>query len=396
MNDKGYIIFKMIKNLFNKTFIRKLYLKNRFVRSSTWMNMADGKGHLTDRLSDIYKELAKGQIGLIITGNAFIKEDERCTPGKIGIYSDSFIKEYQELTELVHKFESKIIMQIGYGGTQTNYNVGNRTIWGPSPVPEMSSGVLAKEISKKEISEIIKLYGHSAIRVKKANFDGIQIHAAHGYFLSQFLNPYHNQRNDEYGGDIKNRARIIFEIYDEIRGRVGKDFLISIKINCRDFVKKELTFKESLYVCKELGSMGIDAIEVSGGIQAAKELGSIRPFINSPKQEAYFKEYAIIIAEKIKTPVILVGGLRSIEVMENLLLNSKIKYFALSRPFIREPNLIERWIKGDRNKSKCISCNKCRTPLGNVCLYTQPTYFKSLPNEESKNTFPQNNKEFTK
>ena len=367
----------MIKNLFSKSHIGKLCLKNRFVRSSTWMNMADEEGHLTNRLLDIYKELAKGQIGLIITGNAFIKEEERCTPGKIGIYSDSFIKEYQELTELVHKFESKIIMQVGYGGTQTNYNVGKRTIWGPSPVPEMSSGVIAKEISKKEISEIIKLYGQAATRVKKANFDGIQIHAAHGYFLSQFLNPYHNQRKDEYGGNIKNKARIIFEIYDEIRGRVGKNFLILIKINCRDFVKKELTFKESLYVCKELDSMGIDSIEVSGGIQAAKKLGPIRTYINSPKREAYFKDYASIIAEKVKTPVILVGGLRSIEVMENLLLNSKIEYFALSRPFIREPNLLEHWIKGERTKSKCISCNKCRTPLGNVCFYIKPTYTKS-------------------
>jgi len=358
-----------VRTLFDKTMINKIELKNRFIRSSTWENMADEKGHLTDKLFKVYKDLAKGQVGLILTGYAFIMQNEQPNPGMMGIYNDSFIDEYKKLTDMVHSYGSKIVLQIAYGGTQTKYNTDKRIIWGPSAVPEMETGVVAKEMSKKDIKALIKAFGDAAARAKASGFDGVQIHAAHGYLLSQFLNPYHNQRNDEYGGRIENRARIIFEVYDEIRRRVGNDYAVLIKINCQDFVEKGLTFKESMYVCKELDKKGIDAIEVSGGTWAAKELGFSRPNINSPDKEAYFKSYAAQIAKEIKAPVILVGGLRSIETMECILAETAIDYFALSRPLIAEPDLIKRWYGWDRTKAKCVSCNRCRTSEGTMCFF---------------------------
>lgn len=359
-----------MKKLFEKTKINQIELKNRFIRSATWENKADEKGHITDKLKLVYKNLARGQVGLIITGYAFVMEDEQPNPGMMGIYDDSFIPEYKELTNMVHNYGSKIILQLAYGGTQTTYRPENRVIWGPSAVREMATGVIAKEMTKEDINVLIKAFGDAAVRAKKAQFDGVQIHGAHGYLLSQFLNPYHNQRTDQYGGSIENRARIIFEIYEEIRQRVGKDYAVLIKINCRDFVEKEFNFEECRYVCEQLTKRGIDAIEISGGIAAAKELRAGRSNIDTPEKEGYFKTYAGQIAEEISVPIILVGGLKSFSVIEQISTQTNIEYFSLSRPLLREPNLIQRWQEGDRTKSKCISCNQCRSAEGNECVFS--------------------------
>jgi len=348
-------------------------LKNRFVRSATWENLASKEGHLTKKLLKIYQDLAKGQLGLIITGCSYVIKDKKEHPGMMGIYNDCFIEEYKKLTEIAHNYGSKIVLQFGYGGTQTKQkNIKNGIIWGPYAIPEMKTGIIAKEMTKEDINILIKAFSKATLRAKAANFDGIQIHAGHGYLFSQFLNPYHNQRIDEYGGSIKNRARIIFELYDEIRAKVGRSFPIMIKINCRDFVEKEFTFEESKFVCNELSNKGIDAIEISGGIKAANELSSSgRKNINTREKEAYFKDYAAEIAQEIETPIILVGGIRSFQTAEIILKETKISYFSLCRPLLAEPDLIKRWQEGDRRKSKCISCNHCRTPKGNFCIHRQ-------------------------
>ncbi|MTI79584.1 MAG: NADH:flavin oxidoreductase [Firmicutes bacterium] len=357
-----------MRTLFDSTKINNIELNNRFIRSATWENKADQKGHLTDELLKVYQELAKGQVGLIITGYAFVIKDEQPNPGMMGIYDDSFIKDYKKLTDAVHQHGSKIVLQIAYGGTQTNYRPENRVIWGPSTVPEMATGVVAHEMTKDDINTLVKAFGDAASRAKSAGFDGVEFHGAHGYLLSQFLNPYHNQRTDEYGGDIENRARVIFETYNEIRRRVGEDYAVMIKINCRDFVEQELTFEESLYVCKELSKRGIDAIEVSGGIAAAKELGAQRKKINSTEKEAYFEEYAAEIAEQVDTKVILVGGIRSLDVMDRLLSETKIDYFSMARPFLSEPDLVKHFQEKSKTKARCVSCGSCYTPEGNYCV----------------------------
>jgi len=358
-----------LKTLFDKTQINNIDLNNRFVRSATWERMADENGHLTARLMNVYRELAEGEVGLIITGYAFVMEDGQPNPGMMGIYDDSFIEEYNVLTDTVHNLGSKIVLQIAGGGTQTTFKTEDRVIWGPSAVPEMATGVVAKEMTREEIQTLIKAFGDAAVRSKKAGFDGVQIHAAHGYMLSQFLNPYHNQRTDEYGGSIDNRARIIFEVYDEIRRRVGKDYPVMVKVNCRDFVDKELTFEESLYVCKELDKRGIDAVEVSGGNAKSKKISFGRSDVDIGEKEGFFLEYAAKIAAEINAPVMLVGGLRSPEGMEKILKETKIEYFSLARPFLREPGLIKRWRQGKLTQAACTSCNGCRSKEGNFCIH---------------------------
>ncbi len=364
-----------MKTLFDRTKILNMEMKNRFFRGALWEDLADEKGHMTPELSEIYEELAKGGASTLITGYAFVTEDEQPNPGMMGIYSDEFIPEYKEFTDKIHNLGSNIIMQIVYGGFMTTFNVGERTIWGPSTIQNEATGTWAKEITKEEIRYLVEAYAQAARRVKESGFDGVEIHGGHGYLLSQFLSPYYNKRCDEYGGSIENRGRIIFEIYEAMRDAVGKDFPILIKLNSSDYVKDGgLTQDESLYVAKKLADLGIDAIEVTGGNESIKEvldnnMGAARTKIVASKdRESYFKTYATKLAEMVDIPVILIGGNRHLDVMEDLLNNTKIEYFSLSRPLTAEPDLINRWASGDTKKTKCVSCNQCYNTPGKRCI----------------------------
>lgn len=364
-----------MKTLFDRTKLSTMNMKNRFLRGALWESLADEKGHMTDELYAIYEELAKGGVGTITTGYTFVTEDEQPNPGMMGIYDDSFIEEYKKLTDMVHNYNANIIMQIVYGGFMTTFNVGERTIWGPSTVENEVTKTVAKEITKDEIKYLVKAYADAALRVKKSGFDGVEIHAGHGYFLSQFLSPYYNKRNDEYGGSIENRGRIIFEIFKAMRKAVGENFPILIKLNSADYVKEGgLIQEDSLYVARKLSKLGIDAIEVTGGNESIEEvvennLGAARTkVVVSKDKESYFKDYAIELAKSIDTPVILIGGNRHLDVMEEILNNSNIQYFSLSRPLTAEPDLINKWASGDRKKPKCVSCNQCYNTYGKRCI----------------------------
>ncbi|ABA88336.1 NADH-dependent flavin oxidoreductase, Oye family [Syntrophotalea carbinolica DSM 2380] len=359
-----------MRTLFDETKINSMILKNRLVRSATWENMADQSGHMTEPLFKLYKELALGGVGLIITGYAFPLAEEQPNPGMMGIYDDSFIEDYRPLTEMVHSHGSRIVMQIAYGGSQTNYRPEERTIWGPSEVADLAFKVEPREMSREDIQTLKKAYGEAANRAKAAGFDGVQLHAAHGYLLNQFLCPYYNRRTDEYGGSIENRARIVLEIYDEVRDRVGANYPVLIKLNAEDFTENGATFEDCRYLCRELAGRGIDAIEVSCGTFASGKLGPCRTRIDAPEKEAYNAGHAAQLAEELDVPILVVGGIRSPEVIEKLLETSKIEYFSVSRPLLAEPQLAKRWQDGDRRSARCISCNGCfrPNPAGNLCV----------------------------
>ncbi len=255
-----------MKKLFETTSIGPMELRNRLWRAATWMNMADYKGHMTKRLEKVYLDLAQGGVGTIITGYAFVLEEEQPNPNMLGIYDDSFIPEYQEFTQKIQAEGAKIVMQIVYGGSFTSYLLENRTIWGPSAVAHPLTKVVPTEMTADNIKTIISAFASAAGRVKAAGFDGVELHGAHTYLLSQFLSPYFNQRTDEYGGSIENRGRIIFEILDAVRKEVGPDYPVFIKLHCTDdWDDKGLTEQESLTVALELEKRGITGIEFSGG-----------------------------------------------------------------------------------------------------------------------------------
>ncbi|MGL5655927.1 MAG: NADH:flavin oxidoreductase [Fusobacteriaceae bacterium] len=346
-----------MKTIFETTNFKNLTMKNRLFRGALWEELATDDGHLTPELSSIYEEIAKGGVGTILTGYAYISENIKPNTKMLGIYSDKFIPEYQKFTKKIHDLGSNIIMQVAYGN-------------------DLAHSIKNEEISKNDIKNIINLFTEAAIRVKKSGFAGIELHAGHGYILSQFLSSKHNTRNDEYGGSIDNRGRIIFEIVDCIRKAVGPDFPILIKINSQDFLNESgYTEEDSLFICKKLSEIGIDAIEITGGDETFSEvldnnLGPARKKIFGNKEkESYFRNFAKKLSLEINIPVILIGGNRSIEVMNEILNDSNISYFSLSRPLTCEPNLINRWTEGDSTPSKCVSCNQCYSTYGKRCIF---------------------------
>jgi len=364
-----------MKTLFEETKIGSMTLKNRLWRSATWLNMAADSGRLTSRLEKVYLDLAKGGVGTIITGYANILKEEQPNPGMLGIYDDSFISAYKEFTEKIHAEGANIVMQIAYGGSFTNYQAEGRTIWGPSAVPHPLTGVVPAEMSHEDIKTIISANAQAAGRVKAAGFDGVELHGAHSYLLSQFLSPYFNQRSDEYGGPIENRARVFVEVVEAVRKEVGPDYPVFIKMHCTDdWDENGLSEEESLYVALELEKSGITGIEFSGGNLDMKNYPNRGPGhggILKAEKQSYFAEITARIADKLTVPVISVGGHRTPERLEEILSESTIEYFSLSRVLHSEADLVSRWEKDKNAKPRCISCNKCWHKNGNICILTR-------------------------
>lgn len=357
-----------MKTLFDQTQFAGMTLKNRFIRSATYDGLADERGHMTEELFQVYENLAKGGVGTIITGLALVSDREEPIPRQMGIYDDSFIAEYKKVTEMSHSYNTKIILQIACLGSQTSPGANGKIMWGPSAVEDLGYKTMPKEMTAQDILFVQTAFADAAFRAKQAGFDGIQMHAAHGYLLSKFLTPYYNRRSDSYGGSIENRARMVIEAYQAIRAKVGQEYPVLIKINCEDFMDQGLTFDECKYVCKKLAELGVNAIEVSGGSQSSRpDQGVVRMI--KPEQEAYFKPYAAELAQEINIPVILVGGNRNFESLTEILNQTAIEYFALCRPLICESHLINHWLSGDLKKAKCVSCNKCFRRGGTKCIF---------------------------
>ncbi|HLG30092.1 MAG TPA: NADH:flavin oxidoreductase [Candidatus Brocadiales bacterium] len=361
-----------MSQLFKPITINGMEISNRFVRSATNESLVDSEGYVTDRLGDMYEELAKGGVGLIITGYAYVRPDGKSSLMQAAIYDDKFIPAYKKLTKRVHKYKTKIALQIAHGGRQTKPKICGCIPIAPSAITDSSSGITPKAMNENDIRNIIKCFGQAARRAKEAGFDGVQLHAAHGYLLSEFISPYTNRRTDKWGGSIENRTRILLEVLKECRKEVGRDYPILIKLNSMDGISDGLNIKESILIAIALDNHGIDAIEVSGGIAEAGAV-TARTGIRSKKDEAYFSDNARRIKQCVSVPVICVGGIRSVEVMEGIIKNRKADMIALSRPLIREPDLVNKIREGTKTKADCISCNQCWNPEGIRCAHLPKT-----------------------
>lgn len=357
-------------SLFETTILGPMTLKNRLWRSATWENMADDTGHMTPELLAVYENLATGGVGTIITGYAFIRKEEQPNAGMMGIYDDSFISEYKTFTDRMHELGANIIMQGCYGGSQTDFKPETRLIWGPSAVEHPIFKVTPTPMSQEDIAALIDSYAKAARRAKAAGFDGFQFHGAHGYLLSQFLTPYFNRRTDEYGGSLENRARIIYEVLEAVRKEVGPEYPVLIKMHSTDeWGDQGLTPEESVLVAKGLEARGITAIELSGG-HLSKDPSTlpIKPKIINERKQSYFREPAAMIAATVEVPVILVGGNRSVAVLEEILGSTPIQYFSFARTLLSEPDLPNKWKQGFRDRPRCVSCNQCWGKDKNMCV----------------------------
>jgi len=367
--------------LFEMTSIRGMELKNRLVRSATHEGMSDDNGCPTPQLFKLYERLAKGGIGLLITGYAYVSRDG-ISPffGMQAIDRDELIPKYHDLVDLVHQNGAKIAMQIAHSGRQTmDFIIGTQPI-APSAVLDTGTGVMPREMTEEDIERVIEDFAQAARRVKDAGFDAVQIHCAHGYLLSTFICPHTNRRTDQWGGSTENRLRIVSEIFQRCRQQVGDDYPIMIKYSSWDKMDNGLSPEEGIRVGQMMAEMGYDCIEVSAGIfedggstvYGNAQLGTIPP-------QAYNRHVARELKSKVQVPVILVGGITDPVVMDEIIQSGDADFVSMCRALISDPTLPNKIKKGKTDPSRCIHCNLCTG-----YLFTQPLrcyYGKTLKDE---------------
>ncbi len=362
-----------MSKMFEPVTIKNIEIRNRIARSATYEGMGNHNGEPGPRLAQLYNSLAEGGIGLLITSAAIIERFKMPLPEGADmayptyIDTDDVIELWKPIVADVKSRGAAIAMQIVHIGRQEApvLRMGEPPI-APSAVEERESGVMPREMSIDEIKEMIEKFAQACRRVKEAGFDAVQLHGGHGYLISNFISPYTNRRTDEYGGDTARRAKFIVDIVARARELVGEDYPIMIKMNCDDFIPEGLTKDEAARVASVIEQGGIDCIEVTGGIyESRKEMD--RKGINTEEKEAYLRTYAEALREAVRIPLILVGGMRSPSVIEKVLAEGIADVVSLSRPFIREPQLVKRWMEGDTDRATCISCSQCGDNV-----FTQP------------------------
>ncbi len=337
-------------------------LENRFVRSATWEGMASDEGAVTQRLVDVQTQLARGGVGLIISSHAYVSREGQAGRWQLAIYSDEFVPGLTAMAETVHESGGKIALQITHAGTWGAFKLTGREPVGASPMAT-DSGSVGRGMNAAEIRDMTAAFVNAAARSKAAGFDAIQIHAAHGYMFSQFLSPYFNKREDEYGGSVENRTRFLSETTEAIRKEVGPEYPILIKVNAEDFLSGGLIAEDMIVAAGILEKAGIDAIEMSGGTFLSGKNTPTRIGKPAPGEtEAYYEVQAAECKKRISIPLMLVGGIRTFETAERLIASGICDYIAMSRPFIREPGLVTRWKTGDRRPARCVSDSGCFAP----------------------------------
>ena len=341
--------------LFEAGSIAGLELKNRLVRSATAERMCDEDGRPEQAMIELYANLARGGVGLIITGHAFVHESGKAHPTMTAVHRDDLVPSLRALTEVVHQADGKVVMQINHAGRNTSEKVIGRTPVAPSPVSRVKGGPRPHELTEAEIEELVGAFGRAAGRAKAAGFDGVQLHGAHGYLINQFCSPASNWRRDRWGGSIARRLRFLEEVAAAARDEVGGDYPLLIKLGIQDSVRDGLTLDDGVEIVRHLADWGLDAVEISGGMGAT----SARKDILRPEDEAYFLPQARRAREATDLPLILVGGMRSLAVMESILAEGTADFISMSRPLIREPDLPNQWREGRTEPAACISCNNC-------------------------------------
>lgn len=374
--------------LFEPAHINGMTLRNRVVRSATFEGMANPDGSCTPRLVELMGTLARGGVGLIMTGYAYVNQRGKSRPGQLGVHSHELIPGLAEMASCVHREGGKIAMQIAHAGCNSYVLPQEQPALGPSCMN--LTGHPCESMAVDEITTVVGDFAAAAKRAHEAGFDGVQLHGAHGYLLSQFLSPYYNKRADGYGGPLEKRARLTLEVFRAVRAAVGESYPVMIKINSDDYLEGGFTRQEMVRLAEMLEREGIDAIEISGGTHLSPpEYSFSRPTGVVPEdQELYFAEAATLYKSRVTVPLILVGGIRSYGVAERVLEDGLADFVSLCRPFIREPGLVRRWETGDRRRAACISCNRCLGPAraaeGAYCVAEeqQRTKAKNAANSE--------------
>lgn len=382
----------MSKAVFESVSIAGIHFKNRIIRSATHEGMGDDRGAPTEQLKKLYIRLAKGEVGAIITGYAGVQADGKtCFVNMTMMDRDDLIQPYKDITDAVHGHGTPILMQLAHCGRQTRSKVTGLPVVAPSAIRDpFYREDKPKALTEEGIQELIDNFVAAIVRAKKAGFDGVQLHLAHGYLLAQFLSSYSNRRKDRWGGSTENKYRIVAEIFKRAKEEVG-DYPILVKMNAHDRRRNGMRVDEAVKIAQMLEHSGCAAIEVSCGViadqmnivrskclpaeavmaytfkykklpQIAKKVAIpfAKRFIPQPNPIVkYNVDAAIRIKNAVTIPVIVVGGIHTMGDINDIINRTDMDFVSMSRPFIVEPDIVGKFKAGTRTESKCIKCNYC-------------------------------------
>jgi 2,4-dienoyl-CoA reductase-like NADH-dependent reductase (Old Yellow Enzyme family) len=348
--------------------------RNRIIRAGTSESMARPDGAVSDALVDLYGTLARNSVGAIFTGHLFCHPRGRYARNQTGIDNDSLIPGLRRLVDAVHAAGGVILGQVAHAGSQSR--APEVAPLAPSAVPNALTGRPVPAASDSEIEEAIQAFAAGARRAIAAGFDGVHIHGANGYLISEFLSPLANRREDAWGGDADRRRRFAVDVVRAVRAEVPGDKALTMKLGVVDAPAGGLTLDEACATARAVAAEGLDALEISCGVmQAASDSAReyvavhrrraaddllVHRLLSAPAAEAYFVPWARRVrAEAPGIALVAVGGMRRTETMEGVIASGDADFVAMARPFIREPDIARQIIEGRTGRVDCTSCNIC-------------------------------------
>lgn len=342
-----------MSTLFEPFVINGLEIKNRFVRSATVDNLGRDM-RVTEAQLAFYREMALGEVGLIISSGLFPALDGWAAPGQLGIHDDTMIPSLRKLVDAVHQSGGKIAAQLMHAGWFGNPAQSGLQVVGPSAMVNPANGLEVRELSSDEAHEHVDQFVQAGRRAMEAGFDAVQIHGAHGWLVSAFLSPVTNHRRDEWGGSPEKRANFVVRIIEGIRKLAGPDFPVFIKMGLREYHPHGKTTAEGIDSARRFIAAGLDAIEVSEGVEE-------QPFhhIRQDALHPYYEEECRQAREALGKPLILVGGMRELMDMQRIVDGGTADAVSMCRPFIMDQHIVRKFRQGSAVKSGCTSCNAC-------------------------------------
>lgn len=337
-------------SVFDKLILRNgSSVPNRIAKAAMEENMADADHAPSDELMRLYGAWADGGAGLLITGNVMVDSRAMTGPGGVVLEDARHLDRFTRWARIGRSRGAQIWLQINHPGRQMPANLGQPT-WAPSVVP-MNLGNMSRHFNTPQamtqeiIGDVIQRFARTAQLGEQAGFTGVEIHAAHGYLLSQFLSPLSNQRTDEWGGPLENRARLLIEIIKAVRARVSPGFTVAVKLNSADFQRGGFSAEDALQVVKMLNELAVDLVELSGGSYEAPAMQGEARDGRTLAREAYFVEFARDIRAVAKMPVMVTGGIRRRPVAEQVV-NSGVDMVGIGTALAIDPNLPRDWRAG--------------------------------------------------
>jgi NADH:flavin oxidoreductases, Old Yellow Enzyme family len=299
---------------------------------------SQGDGKVSRGLLDYYNEKSEGgYISLIIIEHSYVLQEGKASENQLSVSNNSDIEGLRELAGVIHKNGSRAVMQINHAGSAASREVTGTTPVGPSAVANPRKGGIPRELGIDEIDRIVEGFANAARRVREAGFDGVEIHSAHGYLLNQFFSPLSNKRQDEYGGDVKNRIRIHLRVIEAVRKAVGEDFTVLLRLGASDYTEGGTVIEDSKAAAVEFEKAGVDILDISGGF-----CGYVIPGDNS---QGYFSPVTKELKEVVSIPVILTGGITEAEAAEKLLAEDKADLIGVGRAIYKDSTWAKRAIE---------------------------------------------------